>query len=555
MHDRNADHGQDLQDHARHDAYDEEAVEADFLYAADAKDVPYEVQLELFETGRFDVHEYQCTNPHTHPDILRRLGENKGYWAFLIRNPSLPEDLLELILIDYFAEVSPAAVLGHPNATEGMRDMELARQQNEEGPDPDQPGENLDPSHTSEPPYTYDPLQWASGKRTRIEEDLWFKHESYAENYAIAEPDTSELQNEWLLELWTAQLRFTPDYVLARITSKLAARLEARARKPGPYDDVRQVARDLAASDPTPHLRRVLAHVATHPDTPASALKEIINTGDLGLITLVAKSGNTGLPDLKRILEIDGTAHAVAQHNSPKVQKLLSKLLPLLDTRGRALLAANRNLRGMDLEELEDTSSPLVLAALASNPNYSLKVIDRLADNPNPLIRLGAATNHKAPTHTLLRLSCDPEDNVVKAVAANPGANATILTQLYEARPDTHEDLAKNRKLPAALIDQLRWSEDPLVKRALAGNGSTQPEVLDGLIQTEDRMLHFYAANHPNTGPGTLDRLRGESPWFPVRLAARRRVENEQGALYTPDRYTKLQQEIRATLNKQEGDP
>lgn len=493
---------------------------------ASSRDLPLAEQMELARHEEYEVLEALALNPHAHEATLRVLADNGALWPVLIKNKRLPEDVLELILIANDPEVSPAAVLRHPNATFVMRQMELARQQNEDAPDP-QTSKHTSPATVP----TYDVDAWMQGSTIAAENWLWNKHDWYANMYALAEPDAESLQREWMLEEWTANLTFTPDYVLARIASKLLERLTHQRPLGSEYAHVEQVAADLAASDITPAIYRVLAAVARHPHTPAVTLKHLASSEDRELSELVAMSGNTNLPVLKAILRRDGTAKAVAQHASPKVRRLFKALKEVLDPQGLVILATNPYLRSMDLEDLEGMTSPAVQAALASNPAYYQDRVDRLAKSDNLALRTGAASNPEAWTSTLHRLSADPEDLVVQTVAANPGAPPEVLTQLFTTRPDTHENLAGNPTTPGEILHALHQTGAVTLDRALARNPSTPAKVLTQLAASPDTEVQWRVANNPSTPGEALTTIQEGGRNWAVRFAARRRILNDQGAL------------------------
>lgn len=525
------------------------AMIAQLVAKAESPLLTYTEQMQLAHIDDLEVAEALAANPSVHEDALRVLARDQATWTYLIRNTNLPYDVAELILITNHGEVSPAAVLRlaerklrlsrtyddwqqRQAALDDLRAFELARQQNEDAAD--QP-DDQEISEQAPEPLMYDPLEWASGGSQAIENMLWNKHDWYADAYANSEPDTARIEHEWLLEHWTASLTFTPDYVLERIASKLADRLTVRKPVQSEYSEVEQVATDLDASDITPHIRQVLAAVARHPNATAQALKEIAATEDPDLCSIAAKASKISLPVLKGILRMPGQANAVAQHASNRIQKLFSQLLEMLDAEGLALLAANPGLRGMDLEELEGTTSPRLLAALAGNPSHYPTSVEKLARHNNPVIRLGAASNPALPPITLHQLSGDPEDMVVLAVAANPNAPAEILTQLFTVRPDTHLALAGNPNTPRELLRSLAQAGDPQLPRTLASNPNTPDTILHGLTGESDHQVQWNCVNNASASISTLQRLENTAVRRSTRLAARRRIAIEHGALHTAD--------------------
>lgn len=515
---------------------------------ASLRDLPLAEQMELAKHEAYEVLEALALNPHAHEATLRVIADDRALWPVLIRNKRLPEDILELILIADDPQVSPAAVLRHPNATYVMRQFELARHQNEDVPDPlatEYASPVMAPTHKVE--------AWIRGANITAETWLWNRHDWYANMYAQAEPEADNLQDEWLLEEWTANLAFTPDYVLARIANKLLERLTHRIPLGSEYAHVEQVAADLEASDVTPTFYRVLEAIARHPNTQAETLKALAGSEDREVSELVAKAGNTSLPVLKALIRRGDITAAVAQHASHKIQKLFPDLLKELDTQGLALLAANPHLRGMDLEDLEGTPSPAILSALAGNPAYYQDRVDELAKSDYLTLRIGAATNPKAWESTLHRLSADPERLVVQAVAANPGVPAQVLTQLFTARPDTHRHLAGNPTTPQQLLHALHEGGDLRLHKELARNASTPTATLDGLAASTDPEVQWRIVNNPSTSSEALTALRTTGRSWAVRHAARRLLLNDQGALDAPPPIETFREAVGA-ITKEEPD-
>lgn len=516
---------------------------------ASSRDLPLAEQMELAKYEAYEVLEALALNPHAHEATLRVLADDRALWPVLIKNKRLPEDILELILIANDPQVSPVAVLRHPNATYVMRQFELARHQNEDVPDP-LAAEYASPAMAP----THDVEAWLRGSTITAETWLWNRHDWYANMYAQAEPEADNLQDEWLLEEWAANLAFTPDYVLARIANKLLERLTYHNPLGSEYAHIEQVATDLDASDVTPTFYRVLEAIARHPSTRSETLKALADSEDREVSELVAMAGNTSLPVLKALLRRGDMATAVAQHASHKIQKLFPDLLEELDTQGLALLAANPHLRGMDLQDLEGTPSPAILSALAGNQAYYQDRVDELAKSDNLTLRIGAATNQKAWESTLRRLSADPERLVVQAVAANPGAPTPILTQLFTAGPDTHRQLAGNPTTPPELLDALHDYDDQRLHKELARNTSTPAATLDGLAASTDPEVQWRLVNNLSATSEAMTTLQTTGRSWAIRHAARRRLLNDQGALDAPPPLETFREAVRSITNE-EPDP
>lgn len=315
-----------------------------------------EEQLELAESPYDSVVEALAGNPNLTRSAAFKLAENKYNWYWLLHQKDLPGEVLEDIYVRNENDVNYDFLVQHPNSTKYMKQMELARLQNEpEVPD----GEY------------YDPAAWSRGQATGIESALWRRHEDYGRQYMREEPDPAQLQDSFLLELWSASLSFTPDFVLDRITKKLAPRLATRRFLESEYAHVPTVGADLEATDDSKLVAEPLLAVASHPNTSAASLRMLASTKHAAICSRVALSSKTSLPVLKNMLDVPGVHTSVAQHPNKNIQKLFPTLLARRDESVLVALAKNPYLRSIDLEKLETTSDNTPrLAGLGSNPTY-----------------------------------------------------------------------------------------------------------------------------------------------------------------------------------------
>lgn len=509
------------------------------------KDLNCEEQLKLARHDDFGIAEVLAANTALCLETFRELERNTNLWSTLAQNPALPGEILERMIIASSPEVSPAALMNHPNATPHARDFALSQIQLEDG-------EPIDEDDG------YDPLNWISGQSHTFENALWRKHPWYGDLYHQAEPTSAQLEDEWLLERWTASLSFTPDYVLQRITEKLAPRLVNHEQVSSDYMDVPQVARDLATMSDQPQIRQILSAIAKHRNTNATTLRTIQEVNDPLLHVIIAENPNTSQPILKRILQHKDAQvrAAVARHPSPKVHKLLNQLLEALDEDGLCDLAKNRNLTPTDLSKVLEVASTPVRAAAATNPNLPLGREQKFAVHPHWSVRAGIASNPAASQDTLARLAEDPEPAVIEQVARNPGTSRSVLMDLYNTNQNVRPALASNPALPVELVTLLtsntatdttlaanpatppavleiiaqRGSPDAL--KALAAEGRSR-ELLNVLASTPDLKVQWNCVNHDTTATDTLEYLQTHGIHWSIRHAARRRLLNDNGDLET----------------------
>jgi len=489
-----------------------------------------EEQLRYANMPYFEVREALAFNPTISRETFLLLESDLTLQEPLLANPSCPEEVLERLAI--FGHYDPS---NHPNATGVVRGF----------------AETEDHGAVGVP--TYDPVvDWVEKGHRTVEQALWRSHNEYRRLYLDYDADTARVEDEFLLEWWALSLPFTPAHVLDRIADKYEPRLMNRRRLESPAMDSPEVIAAEAASNDVGEVTKVLAQLALHPNASKQLLAKLADTKHVSIGKKVALNANTTLPTLKRLaragdIELD---IALAQHPSANVAKLFDTLAART-VKVRTRLARNSKLPAWRLDELADTTSIHVLAALAANQNYAPNDPHRFWGHTHELVRQRAATNSALSTDALLVLSADPDPRVRGAVAANPSTPEQTLVRLHATDAKIHPYLAKNSSTPATLLvslsgnrqmhsalasnprlhaslqDVLAASPSARVARALARNTAATPEILVRLSRSQDAWTQFLVATHTSSPDEALQVLADEATSWRARFAARRLLDDK----------------------------
>jgi hypothetical protein len=167
------------------------------------------------------------------------------------------------------------------------------------------------------------------------------------------------------------------------------------------------------------------------------------------------------------------------------------------------------------LDAWADADNPVAISIIANHPNTKAQTLVKLTKHPHPLapfwviitrrlpqdvvdsfassaefrVRVAVAQVSNNP-ETLKKLATDPADEVRLAVATNPHAAATIISEL--ARAEEHPNLQMGRVLGQRLDDpellgKLAAHSEPRVRLAVAQNPHTSAGTLNELARKEER--------------------------------------------------------------------
>ncbi|MCY4371337.1 MAG: HEAT repeat domain-containing protein [bacterium] len=171
---------------------------------------------------------------------------------------------------------------------------------------------------------------------------------------------------------------------------------------------------------------------------------------------------------------------------------------------------------GLISERIEkDIENRGIRAAVASNPATPVHVLVRLSDDPESLVRTMVAANLNTPVDVVVALALNPDNSKrVRAGAAhNPNTPPDVLEQLAasaepRARPgapgatldlisnwEVCSELADNPATPADVLARLAGDSDALIRRSVAKNSNTYPDLVEQLAQDPDQGVRSSAAH------------------------------------------------------------
>ena len=208
------------------------------------------------------------------------------------------------------------------------------------------------------------------------------------------------------------------------------------------------------ANDPEEGVR---CAVASNPATPASTLRQMLATGLVKVLVVIARR-----PGCPRDILIE-----LARHPDSAVQKAVV-------ARGDPFLGC---------PPLDD---PEVLVILS--------------ESPFAFARQYAASHRKLPRSAFMRLLDDPE--VVSAIAHHPLAPYPYVAFASDTGAELFHVYGKDAVTPVLVSHG-----EETVRRLLATNASTPPEVLDWLSRDASKAIRKRVAEHHGTMPETLARL------------------------------------------------
>lgn len=187
----------------------------------------------------------------------------------------------------------------------------------------------------------------------------------------------------------------------------------------------------------------------------------------------------------------------------------------------RRVVADNAATSAATLQRLAADEDVTVRRSVARNPHTPAEALDRLADDPDEAkeltetkVRWFVASNPSTSEATLARMIGDQDVMVLAAIGRHPHASTAVLEHLATA--------------PAPG----RTWVDPDVRRAVASNPSTPPEILAGWENADGNTMAAIAKN-PATPTDVLERLsRDTSTGTRTRAVAAANPSLPAAALY-----------------------
>lgn len=171
------------------------------------------------------------------------------------------------------------------------------------------------------------------------------------------------------------------------------------------------------------------------------------------------------------------------------------------------------------------TLTPKTLVRLIKKMCFEPAMLALLAHHEAYIVRREIARSQQTSQKLLCQLADDPEVPVRQAVAKNPKTQAAILEKLNADVPSVRRSLAENPQIPAYLLEIILRSDDdsimamavanptitplelrfhsqsslPLVRRNVAKNVITPPEILTQLAKDPEACVREYVAKNHQT--------------------------------------------------------
>lgn len=160
-----------------------------------------------------------------------------------------------------------------------------------------------------------------------------------------------------------------------------------------------------------------------------------------------------------------------------------------------------------------------VLELIARNPSTPLEILSELFKIDH--LKQFVGENPNLSLDLLTQIASNTEDtrsaaNMRSAAAANPNTPADLLWELFNqsiraastnnVNFDHRLSLTKNPNVPFELLMELANDQD-WIKKEIAHNPNTYPEILDKLSNDYNFSVMIYVANNPNVPSETLDKM------------------------------------------------
>ena len=128
--------------------------------------------------------------------------------------------------------------------------------------------------------------------------------------------------------------------------------------------------------------------------------------------------------------------------------------------------------------------------------------------NRSVIRKLAVAWDAYTPTTTLATLAHDQNQDVRRRVAQNTNTLPEILTALaHDQDQYVREGVAKNANTPPETLAALAHDQDTYMRWFVTANSNTPPETLAALIHDQDNFMRGIAVRNANLPPETLAAL------------------------------------------------
>ena len=231
----------------------------------------------------------------------------------------------------------------------------------------------------------------------------------------------------------------------------------------------------------------------------------------------VAKSSSAYEGDLEQLSsDPDWRTRRYATNNPNMPIEHLVEMAKSKDGRVRREAALSKLTPPEVLATLVNDRAPRVRLAVAKNPNTTLEMLERLVQDSDEFVRLAAISHPKAdPLVTKLYNSTDGD--IRRHIASNIHTNPEILAKMVDIEPAA---IAGNPSTPIKILEKLSKSEKPYVLEELSSNSSTPSNILRTIYNSSKQypgVLHRLAFNQ-NTPVDILQEManseyRGLASW------------------------------------------
>jgi hypothetical protein len=267
----------------------------------------------------------------------------------------------------------------------------------------------------------------------------------------------------------------------------------------------------VLAKDDHPAVRQ---YVAQNENTPKETLKVLAKDTDEDTRKGVAYNKNTPKETLNSLGHDSSwdVKNAVAgnEHTSPDVLRNIFKSAYAEGKSNLILvfysLANNPSTPADVLRDLGKSKNDNLLRHLANNPNAPKDLLKELSQSAVMDIKEVVAQNPSTPPEILTKLAKDPA--LAGAVVKNPATPKALLKELAKTFPTAvAENPAASPELLKGIYSDLTTSgkKDDTLKRSLAINLNTPPEVLRELSKSDTWLVRQPVAMNPNTPVDILE--------------------------------------------------
>lgn len=169
----------------------------------------------------------------------------------------------------------------------------------------------------------------------------------------------------------------------------------------------------------------------------------------------------------------------------------------------RELVAKNPNTPRDTIELLLHDETYSVVNAAIVNPNIAQETLERLLSDPKH--QFLAASNPSIPSSTLIQLASSNVEEIRMGVASNKGTPGNVLAALAQDNAKgVRIEIAGNEHTPPEALALLAQDNDKYVRANIAGNEHTPKETLAALAKDQEKYVRIKVAGNKNSPPDSL---------------------------------------------------